>query len=703
MPPAVAAGAGTVGFLDLESPHGSDWLFLAVFAAIVLGPLVAARVRLPGIVGLLAGGLVIGPQALGIVTATDTTVSGLGQVGLLYLMFTAGLELDLALFNHYRRAAVIFGVVTFAVPLALGFVAGRMLSYSPEAALLLGSIWASHTLVTYPVVRSAGLAGNRAVATTVSATVLTDTLALIVLAAVSGSETGDSATSVVVVSLLLGLGLLVVYCVFALPRVTRWFFSGPAQDRPMRYAYLLVAMLSAAVLAEVVGIEGIVGAFFAGLGLNRLVPAGSALMERIEFFGSALFVPVFLVSVGILINPSVMVRPGTLGLAAVFSLVVIGGKALAALLARPLLGFSGGESGLMFGLSVSQAAATLAATFVGFDIGLFGEQVVNAVLVVILVTLILAAVTTERFTHYVEPTPLDVLAIGQRVIVPIGHANRLETLARLSRDVATPDAGVVTPLRLGDAAGNSIEADRELLAATEAAFASAGLDAEAHLRVAGDACEAVVSTALEEQSTLVILDWYATVPYQPALRGSRDDQFVGASPVPVVLAAMSTVPYQRVFLALDRHCVDATADPDELALAVTLARRLSESTEALAAVAVDAADEVKAGIAGLPQSLSDELSDLLADEPVEGDAADPGHAGGNPHSLPAGSRPGDLVVLPARRDWEAFGPTALRLYARPGVSVVVVADPARWAVTAHGQSDLGVFVGRHSTASVRWR
>src|SRR6185436_2716569 len=160
----------------LHAPEGPAWLFFGVGAALVVGPLVATRVKLPAIIGLLLGGLVIGPQALGIVTATDTTVKALGQLGLLYLMFTAGAELDLVLFKRYRRAAATFGLLTFAFPLTLGFVSGRLLDYSLAASLLLGSLWASHTLVTYPMVRQAGLSGNRAVATTVGATVITDTL-----------------------------------------------------------------------------------------------------------------------------------------------------------------------------------------------------------------------------------------------------------------------------------------------------------------------------------------------------------------------------------------------------------------------------------------------------------------------------------------------------------------------------------------------
>jgi Kef-type K+ transport system membrane component KefB len=391
--------------LAFEAPHGPAWLFLGVGAAVVLGPVAATWLRLPTIIGLLAGGLAIGPEGLGIVPATDPTVPALGQLGLLYLMFSAGAELDLVLFRRVRRAAVTFGLTTFACPMALGFSAGWLLDRSVPASLLLGSLWASHTLVTYPIVRKAGLSGNRAVASAVGATVITDTLSLLVLAGVSGSVTGDSGLTAVLGSLLLGLVGLAVYAGVVLPRLAQWFFRRPGHGQAERFAFLLVALLSSAVVAEMGGIEGLVGAFFAGLGINRLVQRDEGLMERVEFFGSSVLVPLFLVSVGLLIDPSVMVRPSTLALAAVFCAAVVGGKLVAALLARPLLGFTPGESQLMFGLTLSQAAATLAATTVGFDIGLFGEQVVNAVLVVILVTLLIAAVVTERSVSGVGAAP----------------------------------------------------------------------------------------------------------------------------------------------------------------------------------------------------------------------------------------------------------------------------------------------------------
>jgi Kef-type K+ transport system membrane component KefB len=643
-----------------------------VGAAIVLGPIVATRLRLPAIIGLLAGGLVIGPAVLGIVPATDTTVAALGQLGLLYLMFTAGVELDLLLFKRYRKAALTFGLMTFSAPMLLGFGAGRLLDYSFPASLLLGSLWASHTLVTYPMVRQAGLSGERAVATTVGATLITDTLSLIVLAGVSGSVTGGGSLVQIVGSLLLGLVVLVFYALVVLPRGTRWFFSHLAHTRDERYSFLLAAMLSAAVLSEMVGIEGIVGAFFAGLGVNRLIPAGSALMERVEFFGSSLLVPVFLVSVGVIIKPSVMVQPATLGLAAVFCVAVIGGKSIAAYLARPVLGFTGPESGLMLGLSLSQAAATLAATFVGYDIGLFGEQVVNAVLVVILVTLLMAAVVTSRAIERSEPVPDESeVGIGRKVILAAGCEDRLAALARVAGALVEADAGMVVPLRLSRSS-DDVEADRQLLHLAEATLAQVGLDCEGRQRLDDNPTSAIAYTTVEEGATAVLMDWQAASRHQPALRGERDDGLLGSAPVPVVLAAMSDTPWSRVVLALD-PVDEAPESATDLALAIDVATRLAQGeTERL-----------------LVGTAAGEFSEHV----------EPGDRGQWVHDQ---ARPGDIVVIPAHPSWEAFGPTAVRASALAGVSAVVVADPERWRNRGSAlERGIGVLVGDTNT-SVRW-
>ena len=435
--------------IQLHAPTGPAFEFLVLFLVIAAGPLIIERFKVPGIIGLLLGGLLIGPHGLELVGSGNTTVPDLGTLGLLYLMFVAGLELDLRLVNAHRRATGIYAALTFSLPLAAGIAAGVALGFSTAAAVLLGSLLASHTLVVYPVIRQMGRGNDPAVATGVGATVVTDTLTLIVLAAVSGVTVGNKGGAEIAVQVAVGLAVVVVGSFLVLPRVARLFLARFGTSRPSRYIFALVSMLAAASLAEVFGIEAIVGAFFAGLALNRLVPNEGDLMERIDFFGGAVFVPVFLVSVGLIINPSVMVEPETLRLAAVFIAACFGGKALAAVLTRPLLGYGWPEVGVLFSLTIPQAAATLAATVVGFNIGLFSTSVVNAVLVLIVASLVVSAVTTPIFTRKLPVRAPTEAQPGRRVLLLLpaaGHPRRaaIELAARL----AGSDDGIVLPVAI---------------------------------------------------------------------------------------------------------------------------------------------------------------------------------------------------------------------------------------------------------------
>ncbi len=432
--------------IGLEAPSGAAVDFVVVFAVVLLGPVIVERAGIPGIIGLLIGGFVIGPHGLGVISSGNQTVPELGQLGLLYLMFVAGLELDLGVLAANRRAAGTFGVLTFALPFVAGLAVGAGLGWELAAALLLGSLLASHTLITYPTFRETGRGANRAVATAVGATVLTDTLALVVLAGVSGTETGSGSTVVVLGEILLGLVVMAVVGLTVLPRLAMWALRAWGGDRAARYMVAVVSFLAMAVLAETFGIEGIVGAFFAGLALNRLVPNEGPSMERIEFFGSAVFIPVFLVSVGLLLDPSVMFRPSTLGIAALIVVACLGGKALAALVSRPLLRFTGPEAGALFALTTPQTAATLAATLVGFDIGLFGTSVVNAVLVLILVSIAVSTVLAKRFAAALPVPARDGGALGHHVLLATRPGGPSAGVIELVDRLARPDSGVVDVL-----------------------------------------------------------------------------------------------------------------------------------------------------------------------------------------------------------------------------------------------------------------
>ncbi len=435
----------TPALIEISTPKGAPYEFLVVFAVLLLGPVLFRRAGIPGIIGLLVGGYAIGPHGLSLIGAGNNTLPDLGQLGLLYLMFAAGVEIDLNLLMRYRRSAITFGLLTFILPFALGTLVGFALGWEALAALLLGSLLASHTLITYPAIKDAGLAADPAVATAVGSTVLTDTLALVVLAVVAGSVGGHKSSADVAVQIVVGMGVLTAFSLYMLPKLAGWAFRFLGTERSVRYVVAITAFLSAATVAELFGIEGIVGAFFAGLGMNRLVPNEGQLMDRIEFFGGAVFIPVFLVSVGLILNPSVMVKGETLGLAGLFILACLGGKQLAALISARLFGFSRAQSGLLFSLSAAQAAATLAATVIGFQLGLFSSAVVNAVLVLILVSVLVSTLAgsraSERAAKPDGPRPL-----GKRVVVGVLDPDHALGALTIARRIARADGGVVHPL-----------------------------------------------------------------------------------------------------------------------------------------------------------------------------------------------------------------------------------------------------------------
>jgi len=375
-------------------PTSAEWTFFVAAVVILVGPLLVERIGLPGIVGVILGGLLVGPFVLGWVERQGV-VEDLGQLGILFLMFLAGLELDLDEFAANRRAALTFGAFTFTLPFVLGIAVVLPFGYGAATAMLFGSLWASHTLVAYPIVQEHGLLRERAVGVAGGGTVMTDTLALPVLAVVAGSVASDARPTVLLLEVALGLVVLAIFCALLLPRVTRWVFAGVGQHRGARFLFILVALTAAALVADRAGIEGIVGAFFAGLALNRLVPARSRLMEQIEFVGGVLLIPFFLLSTGMLIDPKEFTQRRVLAIAALSLAVVFVGKAAAAYLSGRVLGLARSQVRLLFGLSLAQAAATLAAVTIGVEIGLFDTDLLNATLVVVLVTVLVSSVVTR--------------------------------------------------------------------------------------------------------------------------------------------------------------------------------------------------------------------------------------------------------------------------------------------------------------------
>jgi Kef-type K+ transport system membrane component KefB len=646
------------------------WGLLVLLVVIAVGPFIAERLRLPGILGLIIGGFLIGPTGLAIVHETSD-ITELGSIGLLYLMFVAGLELDLNVFARVRRASITFGLMTFALPQVIGTAVAAVLGFEPLAAILIGSLWASHTLVVYPIVQRYGLTSDPAVATTVGATVITDTLALLVLAVVAGIVEDQGSPLL----LLVGLAVLAAWCWIVLTWLGRWFFSGLGQDRVLRFVFMLAAFLSASYVAQLGGIEGIIGAFFAGLALNRLVPNGGPLMERIEFFGAALFIPAFLVSVGFLVDPSVLTQASTWLLAGAFILSVTAGKGVAALLISRIRGFTWAQTQLAFSLSYAQAAATLAATTVGAQIGLFGQDVVNAVVIVIVVSLLVSSVVAARSAPRIAPASADTRSLGTEVITAVADAGQARRLVPLASRIARTDGGNLVPVHVVADADNSVTLGDARTAATaiDEIVRKAGFDTEPSLRVASSVRQGIRNEIAERDASLLLLGHIGRVRPADYLFGSRSEEIVSGVPVPALIVMLDEEPIRRVLLPIR---------PEDLS-----GNGMAQSRVAAEVAGFLVRSGLKVVVAtrtGAPPR------DLLLPEDVELMAFD----GGRGAWAAGQARPGDLVLLPGGSTGRVFDAEATRIGQAPGVSVAVAVSPYHPSAIPAGPEVGTLVVGR---------
>ena len=637
-------------------PTSAEWTFFVATFVIFVGPLLVERIGLPGIVGVILGGLIVGPFALGWLER-DGAVESLGDLGILVLMFLAGLELDLDEFQANRRAALTFGSLTFTIPFVLGAFLVLPFGYGLATALLFGSLWASHTLVAYPIVQERGLLRERVVGVAGGGTVMTDTLALSVLAVVAGSVESDARPAVLLIEVALGLLLLAAFCGLLLPRVTRWVFAGVGQHRGARFLFVLVALTAAALVADRAGIEGIVGAFFAGLALNRLVPARSRLMEQIEFVGGVLLIPFFLLSTGMLIDPAKFTERRVLAIAALSLLVVFVGKAGAAFLSGRILGFSRPQVLLLFGLSLAQAAATLAAVTIGVEIGLFDDDLLSATLVVVLVTVLVSSIVTRSASRQIEPPAVHGERLAETVFVPVDLVDD-PAVIRLAARFAMAKGGSVLVGAVAAASGDQLDAARRRASDAREVAAAVGAEVESLVRVDTSATSGLAAIVAEHGATLVVTGWRKAALAADLMLGGPNVDLLAVADAPVLAVLAAHDGYDRVLLALDSTDLsDGRAAERSLAIAVTGLAASAARGRAVVLVPDDVSARQVAALVG-------EGADVVVDSRPRRDA------------VAAIARPEDLVLMPSRPGGSPLHPDAALVAALPvGCSVAVPARP----------------------------
>ena len=589
--------------------NGPIFGYLLLALIIIFGPLIAERFRLPGLLGLLIGGALVGPNMLSILD-DFTAFENIGQLGILYLIFLAGLQMDLETFRRFWRISGGFGLITSAIPFVLGTFITFQLGYSFKAAILIGSFWASFTLIAYPVLKQFELTKNRAGAATLGASAITDTVSLLVLALVAGSETGDQSGIQLVLMIFLGLVVLGVWCLVFLPWVTRWFFSTLGRGRILRFMLILVGLTSAAVVAEIVGIEPLLGAFLAGLGLNHLVPNESALMERVDFFGNALFIPAFLVSVGLMFNPAVMFQASTIVLALWLSAALIVGKGIAAWLTGRTFHLSGAEIGLLFSVSVAQAAATLAATVIGLELGLYGDEVVNAVMGVIAVSLFVTSLGTPKFAEQIEQPPEEKRRLGEVVLVPThGNSGHLSARLRLAGQIAETNGGLVLPVIVAvPHQDQNLFAARTRKGEIDDTLHSLGLEGDSRIRVDRTLSEGISRATLENNASLVLLGWQGSRPITALFSETIANEISQLVDCPVAVASMSASPVEQVILAISKDDLNPSRF-NRLQAAISIATSVAAGKPLIVGPDLDPAQLAEVGIS-LPEKTEFKSSNL---------------------------------------------------------------------------------------------
>ena len=439
--------------IDFTLPLADPVLkFLLILLIILAAPLLLNKLRIPHLLGLIIAGAIIGPHGFNLVLR-DSSIILSGTAGLLYIMFLAGLEIDMADFKRNSTKSLAFGMYTFLIPMILGTVVGIwVLRFNVLTSVLLASMFASHTLIAYPIISKLGISKNKAVSITVGGTMITDTLALLVLTIIVGMATGQ-VNDMFWIRLGVSILIFALIVLFGFPFIGRWCFKH-VHDNISQYIFVLVMVFLGSFLAQVAGMEAIIGAFLSGLALNRLIPQSSPLMNRVEFVGNAIFIPFFLLGVGMLIDYRTFFTSfETIKVGLIMIIVATAAKYIAAWMTQKTFHLSTDQRSVIFGLSNAQAAATLAAVMVGYNvitgtdangepIRLLNESVLNGTILMILVTCTIASFAAQKGAHNIAAQDIsdkeENKKESEHILIPVSNEETVEELVNLSLAIKSP-------------------------------------------------------------------------------------------------------------------------------------------------------------------------------------------------------------------------------------------------------------------------
>lgn len=525
------------------------------------------RLQLPGLVGLLLAGVLLGPSGVGLLDPAGDIEKLFSDVGKVYLMFVAALEIDLKEFSRNRDRSMIFGGLTFAIPLIGGILLGRWTGSGWVSALLIGSLLASHTLLAYPIVMRLGVSRDESVTVTVGATIFTDIAALLVLAICVSIQSGDFSPLSLTLQLV-SLGLYAAGVLFGLDWAGKLYFRRTGEDQGNKFLFILLAVFLAAVGAQVINVDKVVGAFLAGLAVNDVVGDGPV-KEKVEFFGSVLFIPFFFVCMGLLVDVPIFLEALTnrLGLTVGIVLMLFLTKFLAAAIAGLLFRYRWIQILTMWSLSLPQVAATLAAALVGLQVGLISAPVFNAVIVLMLVTSLAGSITTSRFARML-PLPTAPLAATDSptwddwlhcdlgghfpfvVVVPLSNPQTQRYLIEMAALIANHEEGYIVPLAIAPAHVHmddprlvaTLKHNEKLLQTAQDISRKFGTEARTQNRIDDDIAEGISRTAREHHAQLIVMGWSSTVGLRARLFGTVIDTVFWASHCPVAVTRLQKAP-----------------------------------------------------------------------------------------------------------------------------------------------------------------
>jgi Kef-type K+ transport system membrane component KefB len=553
--------------------------FAILLAVILIVPLVFERFKLPGLLGLLAAGVVLGPNGLQVLQTESETMKLLSDIGLVYLMFVAGLEIDLAQFQATKNRSLGFGSFTFLVPLITGTIVGQLFGFGWNASILIGSLFASHTLLAYPIISRLGVIKNEAVTVTIGATIFTDIGALLVLAICVGIHAGDF-TTFNLVALLLSLAIYSALVLFGFSWLGQEFFRRSGDEEGNQFLFVLLVVFISALGAEVIGVEKIVGAFLAGLAVNSAIGEGPV-KEKVVFVGNVLFIPIFFVDLGLLIDlPAFIQSLSAVWLMLAVVVGLVGSKFGAALLAKLVYRYNWREMITMWSLSLPQVAATLAATLVGYRVGLLTEDVLNSVIVLMMVTatggplitarsaagLVVSGATSEQDISMFNWDEART-ETGLTVVVPVYNPQTERDLLEMAALLVRSQSGKIISLAITIAhmhmdapeLEGGLMRSQSLLSKAVDLSRELGVEVEPLLRIDDNIAQGISRASREHNANLIVMGWGKMTGFRARLFGNVIDSVLWASHCPVAVTRLLDSPknFRRILVPVENLTPEA--------------------------------------------------------------------------------------------------------------------------------------------------